>query len=94
MTDDGELLDEQRAFYRARASEYDEWWQRRGRYDRGEDDAAEWARQVAEVEAAWKRSGPPAMCSSSPAAPAGGPSASPAPPTGSPSSTHPLRRWR
>ncbi len=41
MNDD-DLLTEQRAFYRARAPEYDEWWQRRGRYDRGEEMAAEW----------------------------------------------------
>jgi ubiquinone/menaquinone biosynthesis C-methylase UbiE len=47
-----ELLAEQRAFYRARAPEYDEWWQRRGRYDRGEDSAAEWTRQVTQIEAA------------------------------------------
>ena len=29
------LLDEQLAYYRARAGEYDEWWLREGRYDRG-----------------------------------------------------------
>ncbi len=51
MSDD-ELLEEQRSFYRARAPEYDEWWQRRGRYDRGEDQASEWHRQVAEVDVA------------------------------------------
>jgi ubiquinone/menaquinone biosynthesis C-methylase UbiE len=51
VTDEG-LLDEQRAFYRARAPEYDEWWQRRGRYDRGSESAKEWDRQVAQVEAA------------------------------------------
>ena len=52
MTDD-ELLAEQRAFYRARAPEYDEWWQRRGRYDRGgEADRIEWNREVNVVEAA------------------------------------------
>jgi demethylmenaquinone methyltransferase/2-methoxy-6-polyprenyl-1,4-benzoquinol methylase len=50
--DDDDLLAEQRAFYRARAPEYDEWWQRRGRYDRGDDDTREWHRQVAVVEAA------------------------------------------
>jgi len=49
MTDD-DLLAEQRAFYRARAPEYDEWWQRRGRYDRGEQKRDEWDRQVATVE--------------------------------------------
>jgi demethylmenaquinone methyltransferase/2-methoxy-6-polyprenyl-1,4-benzoquinol methylase len=43
------LLADQRAFYRARAPEYDEWWQRRGRYDQGPDDAREWHRQVAQI---------------------------------------------
>jgi SAM-dependent methyltransferase len=51
MNDD-ELLAEQQAYYRARAPEYDEWWQRRGRYDRGPDVAEEWDRQAAQVEAA------------------------------------------
>ena len=50
MSDD-ELLGEQRAFYRARAPEYDEWWQRRGRYDRGESEIREWERQVARIDA-------------------------------------------
>jgi ubiquinone/menaquinone biosynthesis C-methylase UbiE len=48
--DDDELLAEQQAYYRARAPEYDEWWQRRGRYDRGEEVSEEWDRQVREVE--------------------------------------------
>lgn len=52
MTDDADLLAEQRAYYRARAPEYDEWWQRRGRYDRGEHERTEWDRQVAVVDAA------------------------------------------
>jgi demethylmenaquinone methyltransferase/2-methoxy-6-polyprenyl-1,4-benzoquinol methylase len=56
--DDDELLREQQAFYRARAPEYDEWWQRRGRYDRGRDDTEEWGRQVAVVEAALTSFGP------------------------------------
>jgi demethylmenaquinone methyltransferase/2-methoxy-6-polyprenyl-1,4-benzoquinol methylase len=51
VSDEG-LLAEQRAFYRARAPEYDEWWQRRGRYDRGSELAEEWDRQVAQVAAA------------------------------------------
>ena len=45
-SDSGDLLADQRAFYRARAPEYDHWWQRRGRYDHGPDDAEEWDRQV------------------------------------------------
>ncbi len=50
MHEDG-LLEEQRSFYRARAPEYDEWWQRRGRYDRGAEQRAEWDRQIVTVEA-------------------------------------------
>jgi demethylmenaquinone methyltransferase/2-methoxy-6-polyprenyl-1,4-benzoquinol methylase len=48
---DDDLLAEQRDFYRARAPEYDEWWQRRGRYDRGDEKRAEWDRQVATLDA-------------------------------------------
>ena len=51
VNDEG-LLSEQRAYYRARAPEYDEWWQRRGRYDRGSDLAEEWDSQVAQVATA------------------------------------------
>jgi demethylmenaquinone methyltransferase/2-methoxy-6-polyprenyl-1,4-benzoquinol methylase len=52
MTNDEELLAEQRAYYRARAPEYDDWWQRRGPYDRGLDEVEEWDRQIAVVDAA------------------------------------------
>lgn len=52
MDDDADLLAEQRAYYRARAPEYDEWWQRRGRYDRGADEQAEWDRQIAVLDRA------------------------------------------
>ena len=47
---DDDLLAEQRSYYRARAPEYDEWWQRRGRYDRGGEQLLEWQRQVAIVD--------------------------------------------
>jgi demethylmenaquinone methyltransferase/2-methoxy-6-polyprenyl-1,4-benzoquinol methylase len=50
--DEDRLLAEQRAFYRRRAPEYDDWWQRRGRYDSGPQDAAEWQAQVSVLEAA------------------------------------------
>jgi hypothetical protein len=30
-----ELITEQLEYYRARAVEYDDWWERRGRYDGG-----------------------------------------------------------
>jgi demethylmenaquinone methyltransferase/2-methoxy-6-polyprenyl-1,4-benzoquinol methylase len=47
-----ELLSEQAAYYRARADEYDEWWQRVGRYDRGPEATARWHAEVGEVDAA------------------------------------------
>jgi SAM-dependent methyltransferase len=51
MTDRGDaLLSEQAAYYRARAHEYDEWWQRKGRYDRGPEATARWRAEVAQVE--------------------------------------------
>jgi Methyltransferase domain len=52
MGSEDEVLNEQRAYYRGRAPEYDEWWQRRGSYDRGEEEIREWHRQVASVDAA------------------------------------------
>jgi demethylmenaquinone methyltransferase/2-methoxy-6-polyprenyl-1,4-benzoquinol methylase len=55
---DESLLAEQRAYYQARAPEYDEWWQRRGRFDRGSDLTGEWDRQVAQVAAALDTFGP------------------------------------
>lgn len=53
-----DLLADQRSFYRARAAEYDQWWQRRGRYDHGPDDAADWDRQIQLVVQAVDRFGP------------------------------------
>jgi len=47
---DSELLDEQIAYYRARAPEYDAWWFRSGRFDRGEANNAAWRAETAEVE--------------------------------------------
>ena len=40
------------------APEYDHWWQRRGRYDHGPDDTAEWDRQVQAVVQALDTFGP------------------------------------
>lgn len=53
-----ELLDEQVAYYRARAPEYDEWFLRLGRYDRGEAHRRAWFAEVAEVEAALREARP------------------------------------
>jgi demethylmenaquinone methyltransferase/2-methoxy-6-polyprenyl-1,4-benzoquinol methylase len=52
---EAELLTAQRSYYRARAPEYDAWWHRRGRYDRGPDANARWFAQAAELEQALAR---------------------------------------
>jgi SAM-dependent methyltransferase len=56
--DDQKLLDEQLTYYRARAGEYDEWFLRTGRYDRGPAHRAEWFAEVATVEAALREASP------------------------------------
>jgi len=49
---DSTPLREQLAYYRARASEYDQWWLRTGRYDRGAELNARWFSEAKQVEAA------------------------------------------
>jgi demethylmenaquinone methyltransferase/2-methoxy-6-polyprenyl-1,4-benzoquinol methylase len=49
---DGGILRDQIDYYRARAGEYDEWWFRTGRYDRGPEFNARWRAEVGAVEAA------------------------------------------
>ena len=46
------VLREQLEYYRERAAEYDEWWLRQGRYDRGPALNAQWFTEAAEVRAA------------------------------------------
>jgi 2-polyprenyl-3-methyl-5-hydroxy-6-metoxy-1,4-benzoquinol methylase len=46
------ILQQQIEYYRARAGEYDEWWFRTGRYDRGPEFNAQWQAEVAVVEEA------------------------------------------
>jgi 2-polyprenyl-3-methyl-5-hydroxy-6-metoxy-1,4-benzoquinol methylase len=53
--DDTSLLDEQRAYYRARASEYDEWWERTGRFDRGPEANARWFEEADALRRALER---------------------------------------
>jgi SAM-dependent methyltransferase len=48
-------LAQQLDYYRARAGEYDDWWFRRGRYDRGDEANAAWFSEVAALEAALDR---------------------------------------
>ncbi|MBW4610714.1 MAG: class I SAM-dependent methyltransferase [Hassallia sp. WJT32-NPBG1] len=50
MTD--KIIQEQIAYYRARANEYDEWFCRLGRYDRGEEFNQRWKDEVAVVKRA------------------------------------------
>ena len=58
MTEQRELIDEQIAYYRARASEYDDWWFRRGRYDRGEEQRRAWDAEIGHLERALDEAGP------------------------------------
>lgn len=52
------VLDEQIAYYRARAGEYDEWFLRRGRYDHGPAFNARWFAEADEVRQALARFDP------------------------------------
>lgn len=47
-----EFLARQQAYYDARAPEYDEWWDRKGRYDHGPEANSQWFRERDEVYAA------------------------------------------
>ena len=49
MEDVQSLLQQQVAYYQARASEYDEWFLRQGRYDRGASLNQQWFQEVEQV---------------------------------------------
>jgi SAM-dependent methyltransferase len=49
---DEERIREQIEYYRARAAEYDEWFLREGRYDRGDAHRARWFAEIATIERA------------------------------------------
>jgi ubiquinone/menaquinone biosynthesis C-methylase UbiE len=51
-------LQEQVAYYRARATEYDEWFLRLGRYDQGEALNRQWFSEVADVQRALEQFAP------------------------------------
>lgn len=53
--DETALLQQQQAYYRARAQEYDNWWLREGRFDRGEEANSRWFEEVARIERALER---------------------------------------
>lgn len=52
------LLEEQRAYYSARAPEYDEWWLQLGRYDRGPDFKRRWENEKRQLLNALRAFGP------------------------------------
>lgn len=54
----GDLLAEQARYYRERAPEYDDWWFRRGRFDRGEEANARWFAEAAALEDELERFAP------------------------------------
>jgi demethylmenaquinone methyltransferase/2-methoxy-6-polyprenyl-1,4-benzoquinol methylase len=57
MTDDT-VLTEQLDYYRARAAEYDKWWNREGRFDRGAEANTRWFGETSELEQVLKRFDP------------------------------------
>ncbi len=55
---DGPLLEGQLAYYRARAEEYDDWFLRRGRHDRGPEWNRRWFSELEEIRQELGRFGP------------------------------------
>ncbi|HEV7651554.1 MAG TPA: class I SAM-dependent methyltransferase [Actinophytocola sp.] len=53
-----DIVEEQKAYYDARAAEYDEWWFRSGRYALGPEAKRHWLADVAEAEAALREFAP------------------------------------
>ncbi|MEM7332133.1 MAG: class I SAM-dependent methyltransferase [Chloroflexota bacterium] len=52
MKNHSQVVEEQIQYYRDRASEYDEWFLRQGRYDRGDAHAKQWFAEVTAVQSA------------------------------------------
>jgi SAM-dependent methyltransferase len=55
---ENDAVAQQLHYYEARAGEYDDWWLRTGRYDRGKAANAAWFAEVDELEAALERFDP------------------------------------
>src|ERR1700722_11590141 len=51
-SDNPATLSQQLEYYRARAGEYDQWWLRQGRYDRGAALNGQWFAEAAVVSSA------------------------------------------
>jgi len=71
-----QIIQDQIAYYRARANEYDEWFLRQGRYDHGPEWRQQWLAEVHEVQQRSTRSGLGETCWSWRRGPDGGPSSS------------------
>ncbi len=56
------ILDEQKAYYKARAAEYDEWHLRQGRYDRGAGHRIKWFSELDTVRSALTSESPLGDC--------------------------------
>ena len=56
------ILDEQVAYYKERASEYDEWHLRLGRYDRGEEHKRQWFSELNTIRSALNQEKPFGRC--------------------------------
>jgi demethylmenaquinone methyltransferase/2-methoxy-6-polyprenyl-1,4-benzoquinol methylase len=52
------LLEEQLHYYRARAAEYDDWFLRRGQFDRGVEENAKWSRELRALDMALRETKP------------------------------------
>jgi demethylmenaquinone methyltransferase/2-methoxy-6-polyprenyl-1,4-benzoquinol methylase len=52
VPNEAHVLQQQVDYYRARAAEYDAWWYRTGRFDRGKENNRAWRADVAVVESA------------------------------------------
>ena len=72
MASSDSLIEEQIAYYRDRAGEYDEWFLRQGRYDRGPELNARWFAEVEEVARALEAFAPAGDVLELAAAPASG----------------------
>jgi demethylmenaquinone methyltransferase/2-methoxy-6-polyprenyl-1,4-benzoquinol methylase len=53
MSNDADILREQQEYYNQRSGEYDEWWLRVGRYDRGQEENAVWFAEQEQVRQAF-----------------------------------------
>jgi len=58
MSKHNRLIDQQIKYYQARANEYDEWFLRQGRYDRGPDINNRWFNEADEVKEALRSAKP------------------------------------